>query len=73
VEEQVVEIFAVTRGFMDKIPVAKVQEYGKFLLNTIREKYSEVLEAIRKEKKISDEEKLGEVLASVAEEFLRKH
>ncbi|TGL77701.1 F0F1 ATP synthase subunit alpha [Leptospira yasudae] len=73
VEEQVVEIFAVTRGFMDKIPVARVQEYGKFLLTTIKEKYSEVLDAIRKEKKISDEEKLGEVLSAVAEEFLRKH
>ncbi|MBW0432035.1 F0F1 ATP synthase subunit alpha [Leptospira yasudae] len=73
VEEQVVEIFAVTRGFMDKIPVARVQEYGKYLLTTIKEKYSEVLDAIRKEKKISDEEKLGEVLSAVAEEFLRKH
>ncbi|MDV6235786.1 F0F1 ATP synthase subunit alpha [Leptospira ellisii] len=73
VEEQVVEIFAVTRGFMDKIPVAKVQEYGKFLLNTIKEQYSEVIDAIRKEKKISDEEKLGEVLTKIAEEFLRKH
>ncbi|EQA62607.1 F0F1 ATP synthase subunit alpha [Leptospira alexanderi] len=73
VEEQVVEIFAVTRGFMDKIPVAKVQAYGKYLLTTIKEQHSEVLEAIRKEKKISDEEKLGEVLSQVAEEFLRKH
>ncbi|MBM9576457.1 F0F1 ATP synthase subunit alpha [Leptospira sp. 201903070] len=73
VEEQVVEIFAVTRGFMDKIPVAKVQEYGKYLLTTIKEKYTEVLDAIRKEKKISDEEKLGEVLSAIAEEFLRKH
>ncbi|TGL70219.1 F0F1 ATP synthase subunit alpha [Leptospira kmetyi] len=73
VEEQVVEIFAVTRGFMDKIPVAKVQEYGKYLLTTIKEKYSEVLDAIRKEKKISDEEKLGEVLSAIAEEYLRKH
>ncbi|XDD51277.1 F0F1 ATP synthase subunit alpha [Leptospira sp. WS92.C1] len=73
VEEQVVEIFAVTRGFMDKIPVAKVQEYGKYLLTTIKEKYSEVVDAIRKEKKISDEEKLGEVLSEIAEEFLRKH
>ncbi|PJZ52744.1 F0F1 ATP synthase subunit alpha [Leptospira adleri] len=73
VEEQVVEIFAVTRGFMDKIPVAKVQEYGKYLLTTIKEKYAEVLDAIRKEKKISDEEKLGEVLSAIAEEFLRKH
>ncbi|PJZ59276.1 F0F1 ATP synthase subunit alpha [Leptospira barantonii] len=73
VEEQVVEIFAVTRGFMDKIPVAKVQDYGKHLLTTIKEKYSEVLDAIRKEKKISDEEKLGEVLSAIAEEYLRKH
>ncbi|ABJ76304.1 F0F1 ATP synthase subunit alpha [Leptospira borgpetersenii] len=73
VEEQVVEIFAVTRGFMDKIPVPKVQQYGKFLLTRIKEQHSEVLEAIRKEKKISDEEKLGEVLSAIAEEFLRKH
>ncbi|EMY76153.1 ATP synthase F1, alpha subunit [Leptospira weilii serovar Ranarum str. ICFT] len=73
VEEQVVEIFAVTRGFMDKIPVPKVQQYGKYLLTTIKEQHSEVLEAIRKEKKISDEEKLGDVLSAIAEEFLRKH
>ncbi|PJZ68698.1 F0F1 ATP synthase subunit alpha [Leptospira perolatii] len=72
VEEQVVEIFAVTRGFMDKIPVGKVREFGTFLISTLKNQYSEVLDAIRKEKKISDESKLGEVIGTIAEDFLRK-
>ncbi|TGK18688.1 F0F1 ATP synthase subunit alpha [Leptospira fluminis] len=71
VEEQVVEIFAVTRGHMDKIPVAKAREFGIHLLNTIRGQHPEVLNAIRTEKKISDEGKLGEVVSKIAGDFVR--
>ncbi|EPG76311.1 ATP synthase F1, alpha subunit [Leptospira fainei serovar Hurstbridge str. BUT 6] len=71
VEEQVVEIFAVTRGHMDKIPVSKAREFGVHLLNTIREQYPEVFKAIRTEKKIADEGKLGEVVSKIAGEFVR--
>lgn len=71
VEEQVVEIFAVTRGHMDKVPVPKVREFGAHLLNILRTQYPEVLNAIRTEKKISDEGKLGEVIASIAADFVR--
>lgn len=71
VEEQVVEIFAVTRGHMDKVPVPKVREFGAHLLNVLRTQQPEVLNAIRTEKKISDEGKLGEVVASIAADFVR--
>ncbi|GBF38225.1 F0F1 ATP synthase subunit alpha [Leptospira johnsonii] len=71
VEEQVVEIFAVTRGHMDKVPVPKVREFGAHLLNVLRTQQPEVLNAIRTEKKISDEGKLGEVIASIAADFVR--
>lgn len=71
VEEQVVEIFAVTRGHMDKVPVPKVREFGGHLLNVLRTQYPEILNAIRTEKKISDEGKLGEVIASIAADFVR--
>ncbi|EQA38391.1 ATP synthase F1, alpha subunit [Leptospira inadai serovar Lyme str. 10] len=71
VEEQVVEIFAVTRGHMDKVPVSKAREFGVHLLNTIREQYPEVFQAIRTEKKIADESKLGEVVSKIAGDFVR--
>ncbi|TGK04855.1 F0F1 ATP synthase subunit alpha [Leptospira semungkisensis] len=71
VEEQVVEIFAVTRGHMDKVPVSKVREFGTHLLNTLRAQHSDVLNAIRTEKKISDEGKLGEVVGAIAADFVK--
>ncbi|MBX5467558.1 MAG: F0F1 ATP synthase subunit alpha [Firmicutes bacterium] len=61
VEEQVVAIFAVTRGFWDDIEPERVGEAERGLLRTLREQHPEILETIRREKALSDEtvERLG--------------
>ena len=73
VEEQVVVIFAVTKGHMDKIPVAKVKAFEVALLDSMRDQTPELLADIRDNKKISDEDKLSSAIKAVAEDFLRKN
>lgn len=73
VAEQVVEIFAVTRGHMDKIPVEKVRDFADYMLTKVRDEHPEILDGIEKEKKIADEAKLGTTLDSIVESYLRTH
>src|ERR1700712_1698857 len=60
VEEQVVVLFAGTRGFTDKVPVDKVVSYERAMLQDIRANGGEILSAIRdaREIKKDTEEKL---------------
>ncbi len=55
VEEQVVSIFAGVRGYLDKIAVRDVTRFEHGLLDEIRSKGQEILDAIRKEQAISEE------------------
>ncbi len=71
-EEQVCVLYAGTRGFLDKVPVAKVLEFQDELLNRLRgEVAGGVLEGIRVSKALSAdlEDRLKTVLASVAATF----
>ncbi len=72
VEEQVLVIFAVTRGFMDKVPVAKIRECEAFLLDIFRTHTPELLKSIKEEKVIKDEDALGAKVKEVIETFLKK-
>ncbi len=54
-ESQVVVIFATINGFLDNIEIQKVKEFEKGLLEYIEDKNKNILEAIAKEKDISDE------------------
>jgi len=47
VEEQVVMILASTKGYMDKVPVAKVKEFEKEFLGLLRAQYKTVLDNFR--------------------------
>lgn len=47
VEEQVAIITASTRGFMDRVPVAKVKEFEKDFLSLMRLQYASVLSNFR--------------------------
>jgi len=71
VEEQVVSIFAGTRGFLDKIPVNKVGEFEGRMLSEVKATQPEILEAIRKEGAISGdtEKKLLAFLDGFAKSF----
>lgn len=72
VEEQVLSIFAVTKGFMDPIPVPKVREFEMFLIQTIKEQHPEILAEIRDAKEIKGEAALQKVVKGIADLFLKK-
>jgi F-type H+-transporting ATPase subunit alpha len=54
-EEQVAVIFAGVGGYLDKLPVNQVQRFEQGLLGHMRGDGKKVLDAIRKEKALSDD------------------
>jgi F-type H+-transporting ATPase subunit alpha len=50
VEEQVVVIFAGTRGFLDSVPVGKVSDYESGLLSELRGRGASILEKLKSAK-----------------------
>ncbi|HRQ60752.1 MAG TPA: F0F1 ATP synthase subunit alpha [Alphaproteobacteria bacterium] len=74
VEEQVVVIYAGTRGYLDNVPVNQVNEYERRLLEDMRANAKNVLEKIRDEKKIDDatEAELKTYLADFTNGFAAK-
>jgi F-type H+-transporting ATPase subunit alpha len=71
VEEQVVSIFAGTRGYLDTIPVSGVSRFEASVLRELRATRPELLTAIRTEQEISpDAEKaLSEFLDGFVKTF----
>ncbi|WP_114374459.1 F0F1 ATP synthase subunit alpha [Elioraea thermophila] len=71
VEEQVVSIFAGTRGYLDAIKVSDVNRFERLMLSELRAKAPEILEAIRTDKEIkpATEEKLKAFLDGFAKTF----
>src|SRR5499427_6327413 len=59
VEEQVVSIFAGTRGYLDRIDVADVGRFETAMLRELRATKPELLEAIRSEREISEATEKG--------------
>jgi F-type H+-transporting ATPase subunit alpha len=55
VEEQVVAIFAGTRGYLDKLPVNKVGEFERRLLSEMKSRAPEILDGIRTDREIKKE------------------
>jgi F-type H+-transporting ATPase subunit alpha len=71
VEEQVVVIYAGTRGFLDAIPVQKVGEFEREFLTIMRNENKDVLDAIRTSKQLAPdtEAKLKVILEKFAKNF----
>jgi len=46
--DQIMVIFAGTRGFLDKVPVERVQEWERKFLTFMKDQKPEVVEALRK-------------------------
>jgi F-type H+-transporting ATPase subunit alpha len=71
VEDQVVSIFAGTRGYLDPIKTEDVTRFEAALLSEIRAKGADILKAIREEKEISaaTEAKLKTLLDQFAKTF----
>jgi F-type H+-transporting ATPase subunit alpha len=53
--EEVVVLFAGTRGFLDKYPVEKIKDYEPQLLSFIKSKYPEIMQEIEEKQVISSD------------------
>jgi F-type H+-transporting ATPase subunit alpha len=71
VEEQVAVIFAVGRGLMDKVPVERVKEYEKKLVEYLRDLPSEGMKLVKETGKLEDE--TAEKLKAEIEGFNKNH
>ncbi len=69
IEEQVIIIFAGTKGFVDRVPVGEVRRYEAELLAWLRAEHADLLGAIRDTGQLADEEKLGQVLRTFTDRF----
>jgi F-type H+-transporting ATPase subunit alpha len=70
VEEQVVSVYAGTRGYLDKVAVNQVLRFESELLSHMHGKHQAILDKIRTEKDIKNiEAELKTVLAAFAENF----
>jgi len=71
VEDQVISIYAGTKGYLDAIEVRDVQRFEKSLIGAVKEKASAILDSIRTEKALSKEteEKLKSFLDDFAKAF----
>ena len=55
VANQIVIIFAATNGYLDRVPVERVQDYEKRLHEFMNAQKKDVLELIERERKLTDE------------------
>ena len=55
VEEQVISIYAGTKGYLDKIPVGKVNEFERRMLSELKTREPEVLNSIRDSREMKPE------------------
>lgn len=75
IEEQVVVIFAVNKGYLDSIAVENIREFEKTYLEHLREKHSKILNEIKTVGDFSDQltADLEKVLKDFVEEFKKLH
>lgn len=69
VEEQVVLLYAGTRGHLDKVEVEDVKRYEDELLDWFRSRHSDLLSSIKNDGKVPDEEALQAAIAVFSEQF----
>ncbi|HUF32856.1 MAG TPA: F0F1 ATP synthase subunit alpha [Acidimicrobiales bacterium] len=69
VEEQVISLYAGTRGHLDAVPVSDVSRFETELLEWFRTRHSDIVETIRTEGKILDEGVFEAGIAAFAEQF----
>jgi F-type H+-transporting ATPase subunit alpha len=69
VEEQVISIFAGTKGYLDDIPTSDVGRFESELLEEFRSRYSDVMDEIRESGKLPDEDKLKSAMKDFADRF----
>ena len=71
VEEQVIALYAGTRGYLDGVPVEDVSRFEDELLEWFRTRHGHVLDAIRSTGEVPDEESLEAAIGTFADQFVR--
>jgi F-type H+/Na+-transporting ATPase subunit alpha len=69
VEEQVVVIYAGTRGWLDTVPVEDVVRFGAEFLTDMRAKHTDILSNIKETSALNDTEALDAALKSFLDSF----
>jgi F-type H+-transporting ATPase subunit alpha len=69
VEEQVLVIYAGTKGWTDSVPVTEVQRFTGELIEYFKGNHPSVLEAIRTKGALPDGDELDQGLASFLDSF----
>ena len=72
VEEQVVSIYAGTRGLLDDLEVAQVRPFEDHLLDTFRTQHRDILDDIRTTGKLVEDNRLQQAINSAKESFRAK-
>ncbi len=69
--EQVISLFAGTRGYLDTLKIKDIQRFEKELIETIKSDHPEVLTSLTKESKLTEEteEKLESICAELVKVF----
>jgi len=70
-EDQVCSIFAAVNGFMDAVPVERIQEFEKKFLKFLHERHKEILDKVRGTGDLSEE--LDKRLRSTTEDFSKNY
>jgi F-type H+-transporting ATPase subunit alpha len=67
-ERQVVEIYAGVNGFLDKLPVEKVEQFLDSLGNILEAKHADIMQSIRETGTLTEElkDKLNVVISEMA-------
>jgi F-type H+-transporting ATPase subunit alpha len=69
VEEQVLVVYAGTKGWADSVPVPEVQRFASELIEYFKGNHAEVLEAIRSKGALPDGDEIDKGLTSFVEGF----
>jgi F-type H+-transporting ATPase subunit alpha len=69
VEEQVVSIYAGTKGYLDDIPTSDVGRFEKELLEEFSSRYSDLMNEIKESGKLPDDDKMKKAMEDFRDRF----
>jgi hypothetical protein len=69
VEEQVISIYAGTKGYLDDIPTSDVGRFEKELLEEFSSRYSDLMTEIKESGKLPDDDKMKKAMEGFRDRF----
>src|SRR3954454_4883382 len=69
VEEQLIVVFAGTKGYLDDIPVTDVKRFESELLDYFRTRHRDVLDGVRSSGALPEGDKFAEIVSAFKEQF----